>query len=199
MLHSKEAKAPLVLYVTKAGRRAAYVWHLATTKACPLYLQAYADYITMLELTEELVRAAAQAATGGQQVRRCHWSCRRCGLPLVVSSSSWMQACAGTKRGSLHLGRGNVEMRPAVSDACQRRCQPHSSQQGHQEVLQLPHWYMLPCQVVYQGLELDFAQPFRRATMRDLVRCSLLPLDQIWLSVGGCDACSFDWPRDHAI
>ena len=32
-------------------------------------LQAYADYITMLELTEELVRAAAQAAIGRQQVQ----------------------------------------------------------------------------------------------------------------------------------
>ncbi len=30
--------------------------------------QAYADYITMLELTEDLVRAASNAATGSEQV-----------------------------------------------------------------------------------------------------------------------------------
>lgn len=31
-------------------------------------MQAYADYITMLELTQELIRAAARAATGSEQV-----------------------------------------------------------------------------------------------------------------------------------
>jgi lysyl-tRNA synthetase class II len=43
------------------------------TTQCITRLQAYADYITMLELTEELIRAAAQAATGSQQVSgSCH-------------------------------------------------------------------------------------------------------------------------------
>ena len=56
---------------------------------------------------------------------------------------------------------------------------------------------VVPCQVVYQGLELDFAQPFRRATMRDLVRCSPVRVHHNLVVSRWLDACSLDWLHSH--
>lgn len=59
-----------------------------------------------------------------------------------------------------------------------------SAAKRHLKIIESTGFFILTLQVQYQGLALDFAQPFRRATMRDLVRWEN-SCDHRWLMVLG--------------